>query len=180
MQSIAIRVKQWQSASWQHVAWLLFCVALFDGGKLLGKLAKGIPGHSVAFWLPALFIARGMVNRPGAATMTALLGSALWCLPKGDGFFDIASFVAAGLTLDALMEKPERLRSLLFALAVGALAGLVKFGFHLIPALILAETMHSLRLGAYTVGALHFAFGALGGGLGWAALRKLRRDDPAG
>ncbi len=173
MKTIALRVRrQWQSATWVDVEWILFCAVLFWASKWAGKFFEGVPGHAGAFWIPTLFLARATVGKSGAATMTALLGAALW---KHGGSFDIGSYVAAGMVLDILDLNAERLRSLPFALLGGALCHLAKFGFHLIPTALLAVPAHFLSWGMMPVTGLHLMFGLVGGLGGWVLLRGAER-----
>ncbi len=175
MQAIVIRVRQqWQTATWTDVSWLFFCAVLFWASKWAGKFFEGVPGHAGAFWIPTLFLARASVRRTGAATMTALMGAALWELPRGRGL-NISSYVAAGLVLDAFSLSAERLRWLPAALLGGALCHLAKYGFHNVPTVLLGVPAHFLTWGTMPVLMLHLLFGAMGGFAGWLLLRGVER-----
>src|SRR5207244_238417 len=142
--------REWQGTTRAELAWLLFSVLLFWGGKWAGKLLHGIPGHSAAFWVPALFLARAAVPRPGAGTVTALLGGALWSLPESNPL-GWAGYVAAGLALDLLARHTERLRRLPYALLGGAVCSMAKFSFHNLPAAVLGVEAHFLSWGLLPV-----------------------------
>jgi hypothetical protein len=176
MQAIAVRVRQqWQSATWTDVTWILCCAVLFTASKWAGKFFEGVPGHAGAFWIPTLFLARATVGKPGAATMTALMGAAFWAFPKGGGSFEIAHYVAAGMVLDALSWNAERLRLLPLALLGGALCHLAKFGFHNVPITLVGISKPFLTWGMMPVVGLHLLFGLLGGFVGWLLLRGAER-----
>jgi hypothetical protein len=176
MQTFALRARQqWQSATWAEVGWLILCSVLFWASKWAGHLFEGVPGHAGAFWIPTLFLARAFVSRPGAATMTALTGASFWCFPRGGGSFDLASYVAAGIVLDALDLNTERLRRLPFALLGGGLCHLAKFGFHNVLIVLLGLPGPFLSWGLMSVAQLHLLFGLLGGFLGWVLLRAAQK-----
>jgi hypothetical protein len=163
------------SRAWQHttraeLVWLLFSVFLFWGGKWAGKMLQGIPGHAAAFWIPALFLARAAVPRPGAGTLTALLGGMLWSLPEPNPL-GWAGYVAAGVTLDLLAPHTERLRWLPYALLGGVACSLAKFCFHNLPAAVVGVDAHFLSWGLMPVAGLHLLFGLVGGLIGWLLLR---------
>jgi hypothetical protein len=169
--------REWAAATRAELGWLLGCALLFWLGKWAGKWFEGIPGHAALFWVPSLYLARGMVPRAGAGAFTALLGGGLWCLPNGNSL-GLAGYVAAGLALDALaFRRPEgtrRLRRLPWALAGGAVAAMAKFGFHNVPAAVLGAGAHFLAWGMGPVAVFHLLFGLAGGFLGWLLLRRLK------
>jgi len=166
--------RQWQETTRAELLWLLFCGLVFWASKLGGKLFEGIPGHAGAFWIPALFLARAVVPRAGASTLTALLGGSLVCLPTGNSL-GLAAYVAAGLVLDALALNTERLRWLPWALAGGVACSLAKFSFHNLPAAALGVPAHFLTWGLLPVTGLHLLFGLVGGLIGWLLLRRFSR-----
>lgn len=171
MQTVTLRLReQWQSATLIDAGWLILCAFLFWASKGAGKLIEGVPGHAGAFWIPVLFLARGRVRRPGATTLTALLGAACGSFPRGGGMGALAPYVAAGLVLDMLAGPGDRLRRLPFALLAGALCHLTKFAFHNLPAALLGLSPHFLTLGLLPVAGLHLLFGGIGGLGGWLLL----------
>jgi len=161
--------RRWQDATLTDATWIVFCGLVFWGSKWAGKLLEGVPGHASAFWIPVLFLATARVHRTGSGSLTALLGSFLWTLPRANPL-GVAPYLAAGLVLDAFASKEERLRHLGWALVAGTACSLAKFSFHNIPAAILGSG-HFLSWGLWTVALLHAAFGLVGGLLGWLALR---------
>jgi hypothetical protein len=172
MSAVTLRLReQWQSATLVDAGWLILCALLFWASKGAGKLIDGVPGHAGAFWIPPLFLAHGLVRRPGAVTLTALLGAACWGFPKGGGMGALAPYVAAGLVLDTLAGQTERLRWLPIALLAGALCHLAKFVFHNVPTVLLGLSPHFLTLGLAPVAGLHIGFGVIGGLGGWLLLR---------
>jgi hypothetical protein len=181
MQTVTLRLRdRWQSATLMDAGWLLLGALLFWGSKGAGKLIAGVPGHAGAFWIPPLFLAQGRVHRPGAATVTALLGAVCWGFPSGGGVGTLAPYVAAGLVLDALAGQGDRLRWLPVALLAGALCHLAKFVFHNVPAALLGLSPHFLTLGLLPVAGLHLLFGVIGGLGGWLLLRMPRSMERAG
>jgi hypothetical protein len=177
--------RQWQSASWADAGWLLFSALLFWGSRWAGSRFEGLPGHAAAFWIPALFVARAGVPRPGAAALAALGGASLWSFSRGMGVQDAASFVGAGLALDLLELNSRRLRRLPLALLGGAACALTRFGFHNLPAAVIGVPAHFTSWGFVPVAGLFLAFGLLGGLLGWVILRvgdrlHLRRPPSSG
>jgi hypothetical protein len=172
MSAVTLRLRErWQSATLVDAGWLFLCALLFWASKGAGKLIDGVPGHAGAFWIPPLFLAHGLVRRPGAITMTALLGAACWVFPKGSGAGAVAPYVAAGLVLDLMAGQRERLRWLPMALLAGALCHLAKFLFHNVPAVLLGLSPDFMTLGLLPVAGLHLLFGLLGGLGGWLLLR---------
>jgi hypothetical protein len=160
---------------------LVSCAVLFYASKWAGKIIQGVPGHSAVFWIPTLFLARAAVGKTGAASMTALLGATLWFLPQGAVYFNLGSYVAAGLVLDAFDLNALRLRRLPFALLGGALCHLAKFGFHNVPPTLLGLYRPFMTWGTIQVAWMHLLFGLIGGFLGWLVLRRaahLRKDGP--
>jgi hypothetical protein len=181
MQHVALRLReQWRSASLVDAGWLLLCVFLFWASKGAGKLIDGVPGHAGALWIPSLFLARGLVSRPGAMTLTALLGATFWSFPSGGGIGALSPYVAAGLVLDALGWERDRLQHLPLALLAGALCHLAKFTFHNVPAVLLGLSPHFLSLGLMPVAGQHLMFGLVGGLGGWALLGITARIRPTG
>jgi hypothetical protein len=177
MQAVMTRWRdQWQSATLLDAGCLLLCALLFWASKGAGKLIEGVPGHAGAFWIPALFLSRRLVDRPGASTLTALLGAACWSVPNS-GAGSLAPYVAAGLVLDVLGEPSQRLRRLPPALLAGALCHLVKFSFHNLPAALIGLSPHFLSFGLLPVAGLHLLFGLVGGFCGWVLMR-LRSNRP--
>jgi hypothetical protein len=75
------------------------------------------------------------------------------------------------VALDICALRTDRLGKLRWAVAAGALCGGVKFSFHNLPAAVLGSG-HFLALGIGNVALLHLLFGALGGVVGWLALRS--------
>jgi len=181
MSAVTLRLReQWQNATLVDAGWLILCAFLFWASKGAGKLIDGVPGHAGAFWIPSLFLARGLVGRPGATTMTALLGAALWQLPGGGGTGTMAPYVVAGLVLDAVGGQGDRLRRLPFALMAGALCHVAKFVFHNVPLVLLGLSPHFLTVGLMPVAGWHILFGIIGGLVGWLLLRidrSMKRPD---
>lgn len=170
--------RHWQETSRAEIAWLLFSALVFWAAKSAGRFLEGVPGHAAAFWVPALFLARAAVPRPGAGTVTALLGGALSSLPGGSPV-GLAGYVAAGLALDLLVPRSARLRWLPLALLGGTAASLAKFSFHNVPAAVLGAGGHFMTWGLLPVAGLHFVFGLLGGFLGWLIARRFARRGPS-
>lgn len=174
MSAFALNLRdQWRDATLRDAALLLLFAGLFWASKWTGKWIEHVPGHSGAFWIPVLMLSAGTLRRSGAATATALFGAFLWSFPKGEG--SIAPYVLAGLVLDLLHGSRDRLRSLPVALGAGVLAHLAKFAFHNVPRLVLGVPGDFVSWGIGPAGALHAAFGLLGGLIGWLLLTLSRR-----
>ncbi len=183
MQTVALRLRrQWETVTWTTVLWVVASGLLFWGSKWAGKLCEGIPGHAGAFWIPTLFLARTMVRKPGASTLSALLGASLWCYPHGQ-FFNLSSYLAAALVLDAMDfnsdvnpgQHQRGLRYLPLALVGGGLAHMAKFAFHNLPMLTLGARGGFITWGMGVTAGLHLLFGVFGGFIGWTMVRGMER-----
>jgi hypothetical protein len=148
-------------------------------GKTVLRIPIRVSGHSGVLWIAALVIGRGVVRRPGAATLMALIGGVLVAMmqPSDAGFFfTVAKYVAAGVVLDVLTPLlGGRLDHLLPAVVAGAAAHAAKVSVDLLQGVAAGVPGPVLALGLTAELALHIGFGALGGFVGALVLRALIR-----
>lgn len=175
---VARLTPRWSNLRLAEVVALVGSIGLFVAARLAGNVVRGVPGHTGALWLPPLFFAMALVRRVGAPTVTALAGSAIVGSMGGAGYLSLPSDVAAGLALDALGWGYDRLARLPWALLAGAVAHMAKFAVHSILGTLTGAAMGNRRFDVWTVAALHLGFGLVGGLIGWAGLRGLRRAVP--
>jgi len=167
---------RWRDATGVDAAWIVLFSILFYASKWTGKLIDEVPGHSGAFWIPALLLSAVVVRRPGSAALTSLLGAAFWCFPRGGGLGALAPYVVGGVVVDFLVRRDGWRRSLAGLAATGAACHLGKFFFHNVPKLLLGVPADFLIVGLLPVLGLHLLFGAIGGSLAWGTKRALRLD----
>ena len=148
-------------------------------GKSLLRIPISVSGHAGVLWIAALVIGRGVVRRPGAATLMALVGGVLVAVmqPNDSGFFfAVAKYVVPGMLLDLLVPLlGGRLDRIVPAVVAGAAAHAGKVAVDLVQGLAAGVPTAVLALGLTASTALHIAFGALGGLLGALVLRGLMR-----
>jgi hypothetical protein len=160
----------WSDARLADVAKLgLFC-ALFWLAKVAGERVSGVPGHSVALWIPVLMAAQTSIGRPGAAALVAMGGAWLAAFP-GPSPLSLAGHVAGGAALSLLWRGQPTLPRALFA---GAVAAVAKFGVRWLPVATLGLPAKFLAVGELNALLLHLGFGLLGGALGWLLCRRMR------
>jgi hypothetical protein len=148
-------------------------------GKTLLRVPISISGHAGILWIAALLIGRGVVRKPGSATLMALVGGLLVAIaqPNDSGLvFTVAKYLLAGVTMDALAPLlDDRFDRLAPAAIVGALALAGKVAIDLVQGLVAGVPASVLAVGLTASLALHMAFGALGGAVAAFVLRALVR-----
>ncbi len=166
----------WQSAKIRTVLQILFLLGMGALAALAKKadLSLGIPGSNAPLWLGALVAGRALVRRDGAG---ALMGAsvAVWGLPMGinNAFtYNLALYGVAGLVLDIMARMPKiSITNPIGAMASGAAAHMVKFGFIFAAAYTASVTKHFLVVGLVQSAGLHLLFGVVAGFVGWSAWR---------
>jgi len=160
--------------------WLLLGMfaALLVAARVALHLPIKVPGHSGAFWMAILLTATAVVPHRGAATATSGL-AALMAIFLGLGdrgaLATVLSYVAAGVAVDVVRAFTSRSESLAaFALA-GLVGNLAKLGAKIVLELAAGIPPGFVVVGRSVALATHVIFGALGGALGLAAVRALRR-----
>lgn len=148
-------------------------------GKTVLRMPIQLSGHAGVLWIAALIIGVGVVRRPGAATLMALVGGLLvaFAQPSDSGlFFGVAKYVIPGMILDGLAPLlGRRFDRIVPAVAAGALAHAGKVAVDLVQSLIAGLPMSYIAVGLTADTVLHIAFGALGGLLAALVLRTLMR-----
>jgi hypothetical protein len=158
-------------------------IALVAVMILVGKTVLRVPihvsGHAGILWIAALVIGRGVVRRPGAATLMALVGGLLvaFMQPTDAGLlFTVAKYVVPGVLLDVLAPLlGGRFDRIVPAIVAGAAAHAGKVAVDLVQGLVAGLTGPVLTVGLTASLALHITFGALGGLLAALVLRALMR-----
>lgn len=158
-------------------------IALVGVMVLVGKTVLRIPvqvsGHAGVLWIAALVIGRGVVRRPGSATLMALVGGLLvaFMQPSDAGFFfTVAKYLVPGMLLDGLAPLVgDRFDRIGPAIAAGAFAHAGKVAVDLLQGIVAGVPASVLALGLTADLALHIAFGALGGLLAAIVLRALMK-----
>ncbi len=166
----------WQSGKTKVLLQILLLIA-FSALAAVGKRIEpslGIPGSSAPLWLGALVAGRALVRRDGAgAAMGA--GMAVLGIPLGlnNGFVhNLGLYTTSGLALDIVARLPKvNIRNPFGAIASGVAAHMVKFGFIVAAAYSASVTKHFLVFGLAQSAALHLAFGAAAGLVGWGVYR---------
>ncbi len=166
---------RWTGITLTEAVALATCIGLFVAARLAGNVVRGVPGHTGALWLPPLFFSLALVRRVGAPTVTALVGSVLVGAWGRVGYLTLPSDVSAALALDVLGWGFDRLVRVPWALLAGAVAQVVKFASHAALAAAMGKPTGNARFGLWPVLGLHVGFGLVGGLLGWAGLRAIRR-----
>ena len=170
----------WTEAHAREWLWLTGLVGVFWAVGAVDAI-KGVPGHSLALWLPVLVLARARVPRPGSAFLVAGMGGLLVKFPHFHGVA-LWGFGAAAIVLELLLPG-ERARDSAWGMLVvaGLVAGLAKWGVRFLPGLLLLglEGKSHLLAPGVTL-AMHLGFGLMGGLLGGIAHRLLpdRAPDP--
>lgn len=160
--------------------WLLIgtFAALLVAVRVALHLPIKVPGHSGVFWMAILLTASSVIGRPGAATATgALAGIIAVFVGLGDrgALVTWVSYAGAGAGVD-LMRLLTGGRESIGAFALAGMAGnLMKLGVK-----IAIEVAAGIPVGFVLVGRVyaltsHVLFGLLGGALGLAIVRALRR-----
>jgi len=148
-------------------------------GKTVLRMPISVPGHAGVLWIAALVIGRGVVRRPGSATLMALIGGLLVAMmqPSDSGMlFTVAKYVIPGAVLDGLVPLlGGRLDRVVPAVVAGAAAHASKVVVDLAQGLIAGVPTGVLAVDLTAGTALHIAFGALGGLLGALVLQSLIR-----
>lgn len=166
------------SLSLRDLALLSLIAALCVLGKLVLRVPLHVPGHSGVLWVALYVVGRGLVDKRGAGVLLGIVAGVLATFAGfGDtGPLEWVKWVAAGIILEVLvLVLPGDLRSWLKAAVVsgglhlGKLAGLTLAGF------ILRVPFAVLFLGLGYSATTHLVFGVIGGLLGAAVLRQLRR-----
>jgi ABC-type thiamin/hydroxymethylpyrimidine transport system permease subunit len=145
-------------------------------GKSLLRMPISISGHAGVLWIGALVVGRGVVRKPGAATVMGLVGGLLVALvqPSDAGLlFGVAKYMLPGLVLDVLFPLFGRFDRLLPAIVAGATAHAAKVAVDLLQGLVAGLPTNILFAGLTLDLVAHIAFGALGGLLGALVLRAL-------
>jgi hypothetical protein len=160
------------------IAVMALVAAMIVVGKSLLRMPVSVPGHAGVLWIAALVIGRGVVRRPGAATLMAFVGGLLVALiqPSDAGLvFGVAKYVLPGLVLDLLVPVLGRLDRVLPAVVAGAAAHAAKLAVDVVQGLVAGLPTTVLVAGLTLDSIFHIAFGALGGLLGALVLRALMR-----
>jgi len=148
-------------------------------GKTVLRMPIQVSGHAGVLWIAALVIGRGVVKRPGAATLMALIGGLLvaFMQPNDSGLlFTVGKYVIPGMLLDTLTPLlGGRLDRTLPAIVAGAAAHAGKVAVALLQGVVAGVPASVLAFGLTADLALHIAFGALGGFLAALVLRGLLR-----
>lgn len=149
-------------------------------GKSLLRMPISVSGHAGVLWIGALLVGRGVVRKPGAATMMGLVGGVLVALiqPSDSGlFFGVAKYMLPGLVLDGLFPLFGRFDRLVPGIVAGATAHAAKVAVDLVQGLVAGLPTSVLFAGLTFDLVAHIAFGALGGLLGALVLRALIKAD---
>ncbi len=157
---------------------LALVAALCILSKQLLRIPIHVPGHSGVLWVALFIVARGLVDKRGAGLLLGIVtGILATFMGFGDtGPFEWTKWVAAGLTLDVLVEVlPGDLRSPLKAAIVGASVHLAKLASMVLVSLLLRLPLGFIVLGLGWSATTHVIFGIVGGLLGALALRELRK-----
>lgn len=172
-----------QRKGWRPSAGEITVMALVGVFILVGKVLLRMPvktsGHAGVLWIAALIIGRGVVRRPGAATIMAFVGGALIVMffPNASGlFFPILKYVVPGMVLDVLAWAfGDRLYRIGPAIFTGAVAHVSKIPIDYLELVLkgIPAAIRNVQISADTV--LHIGFGALGGLIGALVLKALIR-----
>jgi hypothetical protein len=147
-------------------------------GKALLRVPLHVPGHSGILWVALFVVARGLVDKKGAAILLGLIaGVVATVLGFGDtGPLEWTKYVAAGLMLEAVcLIVPGSLEHYGKAAVAGAAAHLGKLASMVVVALVLRLPLGVAVLGLGYSAITHLVFGVIGGILGAVLLRALRR-----
>ncbi len=157
---------------------LALVAALCVLSKQFLRIPIHVPGHSGVLWVALFIVARGLVDKRGAGLLLGIVtGILATFMGFGDtGPFEWTKWVAAGLTLDVLVEVlPGDLRSPLKAAIVGASVHLAKLASMVLVSVLLRLPLGFIVLGLGWSATTHVIFGVAGGLLGALALRELRK-----
>ena len=151
-----------------------FALAL-AGARVLARQIHGLPGHSAVFWLPVLIAARGRLGWRGSALAVGAGGSLLMT-PAGGVAREVAGIAVACAAIESVAVALGGWRRLVVLVGCGVVANLAKLVVRVTPALALGLPANVARHSPVTVIALHVSFGAVGGVIGWLALRRDRSE----
>ena len=157
---------------------LVFAADLVVLGKGLLRVPIHVPGHSGLLIVCLFVLARGLVDKNGAATIMGLVAGFLATVfgYGHDGLLEWTKYASMGIALDATtFLVGGRLTNFGVAFVVGALANLAKLGSMILVGVILGLPLTFLALGLGIAAVSHAVFGALGGLLAAFLLRQLRR-----
>lgn len=145
----------------------------FAAARVLARSVHGVPGHSAALWLPVLIAARGRLGWPGSAGAVGGAGSALM-MPLGGAGHDIAGILVACAAIESPAVALAGWRGPLVLVICGMAANLAKLVVRVTPVLALGLPAKVMLHSPTLVIALHLAFGAIGGVIGWLAVGRAR------
>lgn len=149
----------------------------FAAARVLARQVHGLPGHSAAFWLPVLIAARGRLGWPGS-TLAVGAGGNLLMIPVGTGSHEVVGIAVACAAIESVAVALGEWRRLLVLMAGGVVANIAKLLVHVTPVLALGLPAKVMLHSPAVVIALHIAFGAVGGVIGWLAVGRGRSDAP--
>ena len=180
LESMEGKLTRWgQSKMVQALMQVLLLIGIGTVATLAKRLqpSLGIPGSSALLWLATLVAGRAIVRRNGGGVVMGAT-VAVMGIPLGLNhtfMYNLGLYGLTGLALDVVALLPKiNISNPFGAVLCGMTAHMVKFGFITGAALASSVTKHFLVIGLTQSAALHLAFGALAGLIGWGADRITR------
>lgn len=147
-------------------------------GKAVIRMPLHVPGHAGILWVAVFIVARGLVDKKGAALLLGVVaGFVATALGLGDkGPLAWTQYVAAGAALELVcLLVPGTLDHLAKAAVAGGAANLGNLVSMVLVSVVLRLPLGFAVLGLGYSAATHLVFGVIGGLLGAVLLRALRR-----
>ena len=160
------------------VATLLWTVVFALAVTAAGTLRLGLPGHSVVFWLPVLFLGRSFCGYRGSAMAVSVGGGFLATVPRTVFDGRVIGFLLGAVVVETVMMVVHEGPGFLLGMAMGIGANLGKIVPKVATILAVGATPHHtvktlpFMLVSYTI------FGAVAGLAAaalWKSQKKFRR-----
>jgi hypothetical protein len=157
------------------VLWsVIFAVATAAGGAF----RLGLPGHSVVFWLPALFMARKFCGYRGSSLIVCSGGGLMAMTPHPAFDGRIVGWILGAVVVEAVMILVDEGPGFFIGFLMGMAANLGKMAPKVVTIIAMGHTPRHNKQTLPFMLVSYLLFGAIAGLISvsaWKGTRKLRK-----
>lgn len=157
----------------------VLCSILFAMAAAVGRtLHLGMPGHSVVFWLPSLFLARRFCGYRGSGFIVSTGGGLMAMAPRPAFDGRVAGWLLGAVVVETVMILTDDGPGFFIGLLMGIAANLGKMAPKVITILTVGATPRHNKATLPFMLVSYLLFGAIAGLISvsaWKGARKLRK-----